>query len=264
MIVADGGLATTLQRDGLPPFTPVDDWLSARPDAVVAAHRAFVDAGAAIVLAATFRTLPHLAGDWAARADRAVALARRGAGDRAAVFASIGPASTPARRWRPGDPAPWGALVAHLADRVDGFVLETFTDVEEAVAAVADARTHAGVRPVIASLVPDERGRTLGGDAAASSLRRLAEAGADGVGFNCGGAPAEVARAIDAAGDVGVPLWAKPAGGDDAAALLGALRHLATRCRWVGGCCGVGPEAIAAFARGRSPRPGAPGTSSGT
>ena len=41
--LADGGLATTLQRHGLPPYTPVNAWIRDRPEAVVAVHRAFVE-----------------------------------------------------------------------------------------------------------------------------------------------------------------------------------------------------------------------------
>src|SRR5690606_6236062 len=94
----DGGLATTLQRHGLPPFTPVNDWLLARPDAVRDAHAAFAKAGAELVLAGTFRVLPHLDARWPTLLERAVSLCLQGVSGRAEVWASIGPASTP--DWR--------------------------------------------------------------------------------------------------------------------------------------------------------------------
>lgn len=209
---ADGGLATTLQAEGLPAFTPVDGWVRARPERIVAAHRAFVEAGAEIVLAATFTAVdPALAAE-------AVALARASGAPR--VWASLGPT------------ADHDAVLARIGEQVDGVVLETWVDPGACAAAVAIARRRVA-GPVVASLVPGPR----------AALAPLVDAGADGVGFNCGRGPRDVEEAVAAAGDPGRPLWAKPAGGPGFAAVAAGL---ARRCRWVGGCCGVAPADLAA------------------
>jgi homocysteine S-methyltransferase len=221
----DGGLATALQARGLPPATPVDAWLLSRPDDVRDVHRAFVDAGATIVLAGTFRTFPGLVSEWRRAADRAVELAREAADGRAEVWASVGPAEPDAIR----------ALVAHVADRVDGVVLETFVDPASALAALEVVRPLT-TRPVVVSVVPRP--------GVEPSLTRLNAAGADGVGFNCGLGPGPTLAAVDRLQDDPGPLWVRPAG-DGTPATVAALVALAERCRWVGGCCGVSARDLA-------------------
>ncbi len=85
--VLDGGLATELERDGFDLDHPL--W-SARvlvdaPDAVVAVHRRFLEAGADLIIAASYQA----AGPAMLR--QAVALARQAAGGGARVAASVGP-----------------------------------------------------------------------------------------------------------------------------------------------------------------------------
>ncbi len=252
----DGGLATTLQRVGLAPFTPVNDWLITQPDAIRAAHGAFVDAGARIVLAGTFRALPHVDPRWPTLVDRAVTLCREAAGDRAAVWASLGPASTPEARFLDAPVAARRALahgwvwVAGRAVRLGcaGIALETFVDAEEALAGVQALRAALPHTPLIASLVVDAEGRLFSGDAPRAWIERLMDAGATGAGFGCGDGPHGVEAAVARCGDTTAPLWAKPAAGDAPRdALIAALRRLDARCTWVGGCCGVDPSTIAAL-----------------
>lgn len=215
---------------GLAPATPVDDWLRERPAAVAAVHLAFAAAGAEIVLAGTFRLLPHLQPAWAELADIAVALARRAAVE---TWASIGPASSASARWPPRGGTPWAALARHVAPRVDGFYLETFTDPAELDAAL-DAILPLGL-PVTASIVPGPGGCALGGEALRPWVDRWAGRGA-AVGLNCASSEV-IGEAVTALADH--RLWLKPSGSPvrlPAAAL--------------GGCCGVGPDALAAFHRG--------------
>lgn len=221
-LTLDGGLATTLQRHGLPAFSPVEPWVTDRPDAVLDAHRAFVAAGAQVLLTATFRCLPSERSDWAVVGARAVELARTAAGGDAAVWLSLGPGDGHAQ------------VVAALGDRVDGVVLETFTDESALVTAVRAVRgVWAG--PLVGCLVPSPRRDPR---AAAAALLAV---GATGVGFNCGAAAHVVAAARAVPADV--PLWAKP---NDVGPATPELAELAARCAWLGGCCGTGPEGVAA------------------
>jgi 5-methyltetrahydrofolate--homocysteine methyltransferase len=222
----DGGLATALQARGLPPATPVNDWLLDHADDVVAVHRAFVDAGARIVLAGTFRTCPGVVAEWERLADRAVALAREAAGRRAEVWAAVGPADAEAI----------GALVARVAPHVDGIVLETFVD-PAAAAAVLDVVRPLTDRTVVVSLVPRPDG-TVGGHEPGPVLGDLVRRGADGVGFNCGTGPAQILAAVARLAVDPGSLWVRPAG-DGTPATVAALVTLSARARWVGGCCGV-------------------------
>lgn len=243
LTVADGGLATTLQRHGLPELTPVDDWLADRPDQVEQVHRAFVEAGAQICVAGTFRTLPGIQPRWRELADIAVDLARAAAGDRARVWASIGPLG-PLGSADEASREAWGALAAHLAPRVDGLLLETFGSLDDLVEAVRAVRQAAPDRPVVASATPAEDGRLLDGSEPDLAVDRLIEAGAIAVGFNCGTDPEAVARAVLRSNRSG--LWARPAGEPgDPGALSRALEPIRSRCAVVGGCCNAGPEAIA-------------------
>jgi methionine synthase I (cobalamin-dependent) len=246
MIRLDGGLATTLNERGLSWDRPVDDWLLERTDAIEAVHRDFVAAGAEIVLSATFRALPSLQPRWAEITDLAVEVALRAG---VPVWASIGPASTFQRAWRTHrEPGGWGALAERCLDRgAAGVVLETFTDADELRAALADVLPVARHLPVIASLAPREDGLLFDGSDPKPILAALLDQGAAGVGFNCGTGPASVEAAVARCDGVG-PLWAKPSAMNaPPKEVVAALARLAERCRWVGGCCGVGPDLLRAW-----------------
>jgi len=252
VVWTDGGLATTLHPHGLRLGAPVEPWLTERPAAIAAAHRAFVDAGSAIVLAATFRSLPGVDPGWAAWIDAAIALARDAAAGRAAVWASFGPGAVPWARVPSRDRAraadAWGSAAARAARLgADGVALETFVDPDELVAALTSVRARLPELPVVASLVPRPDGALVDGSDPAPAARRLVDAGATGVGFNCGWGPVGVERALDRCAGVPATWWAKPAAGDATPAeVAGALTRLADRCAWVGGCCGVSPDVLAA------------------
>jgi len=53
-LVADGAMGTQLIRRGLPPGTPPEAWNLENPDTVADVARAYVEAGARIVLTNTF------------------------------------------------------------------------------------------------------------------------------------------------------------------------------------------------------------------
>lgn len=237
-LIADGGLATALQDRGLPPGAPVDDWVVARPADVVDAHRAFVEAGADLILAGTFRTLPTIRADWRDVADAAVGLAREAARSRpVAVYASIGPAAAP------GEPLPdgvFGAVAAHVAPHIDGIVLETFVDPAACALAVREVAPIGP--PVVASLVVSSAGTLFSGAPARPALLELLEQGATAVGLNCGDADGAV-RALE--GWDGPPIWLRPGRTrGPVSAWVDGVRGLFDRAAVVGGCCGVPSGAI--------------------
>ena len=93
----DGAMGTLLQASGLPAGRPPDELNLSNPDAVRAAHAAYVAAGARIITTNTFgatrpRLAPYHLGARAAEMNRAgVRLAREAAGEAAWVAGDVGP-----------------------------------------------------------------------------------------------------------------------------------------------------------------------------
>jgi 5-methyltetrahydrofolate--homocysteine methyltransferase len=154
--------------------------------------------------------------------------------------------------------------VAALAGAgVDGFCVETMTDLEEAVLAVEAVRREAPGLPVFATMSFDLTPRgpfTIMGVSVARAAARLEEAGADAIGANCGTGPDSmlvVARAFAEA--TTLPLIFQPNAGlpqrlDDrlvypqtAASFAAQAAQLASHATIVGGCCGTTPAHIAAL-----------------
>src|SRR5262249_13417744 len=75
-----------------------------------------------------------------------------------------------------------------LEGGVDAFVLETFGDLAEVLAALAAVRRLSDL-PVVAMLTFGEDGRTFYGHTPADAYAALAEAGADVIGANCSVGP---------------------------------------------------------------------------
>lgn len=92
VVVLDGGLATELERRGNDLSTPL--WsarlLADDPDEIIAAHRAFADAGAQVAISASYQaSFEGLGANGARLMRRSVELARRATGGW--VAASVGP-----------------------------------------------------------------------------------------------------------------------------------------------------------------------------
>ena len=272
-LLLDGGLATELEAAG---HDLSDELWSARlladaPDAIIAAHRAFLDAGADVITTASYQaTVPALARrghDGAALLRRSVELAReavrRYGGDRPRyVAASVGPygaALADGSEYR-GD---YGLSVAELVrfhrDRMriladagpDALACETVPDQREAEA-LLEAMDGLGVPVWLSYTVAG--GRTRAGQPLAEAFT-LAASGPTvlAVGVNCA-SPADATAAVPlAAAHGGKPVVVYPNSGEswDATArgwtgsgqadTLDAGRWIADGARLVGGCCRVRP-----------------------
>jgi methionine synthase I (cobalamin-dependent) len=144
----------------------------------------------------------------------------------------------------------------------DALLVETMSDLEEARIALAAALQTK--KPVVASMVFDsgkKKDRTMMGNTPEQCARELAGAGAALVGANCGCGVegyVEIARRMHATAQV--PIWIKANAGlpelvdgkpvyrMDATTFAGfvpALREAGAQ--FIGGCCGTGPEFIAAI-----------------
>jgi methionine synthase I (cobalamin-dependent) len=145
----------------------------------------------------------------------------------------------------------------------DAIVIETMTDIREAVAAVSGA-IETGL-PVIACMVFDSgknKDRTMMGNTVEQAVKALTDAGVDGIGANCGQGPAgflPICRKMRELTEL--PIWMKPNAGlpsmvnGVATYLTGpeafaaeAVKLIDAGANFIGGCCGTTPDYIRALA----------------
>ena len=285
--VADGAMGTLLYASGVPLSACFDELNVRRPEVVSRIHVAYAEAGAELVETNTFGASPPklahpgLAAETEALNEAAARLARDAVAGRAAVVGSVGPLGL---RLAPFGELTFAEAVAAfgrqvdglLAGGVDGFALETFSDLVELEAAWTAVRERTDL-PVIASLTLGEDAVTSYGTAPEAFGPRLAALGVDAVGVNCSVGPAVVLEAVERLrGVVDLPIVAMPNAGipreiEGRQIYVSSPEHVATYARRmveagariVGGCCGTTPEhvrAIAGFVRNAAVR--APGMAS--
>ncbi len=272
VLITDGAWGTELQRLGLPAGTIPDRWNLDYPERVAAVARSYAEAGSEVILTNTFRANAiAMHGVAAAELDEinraGVAISRKSAGT-ALVFASIGPTGKMLVSGEVTEDEISAAFTAQAGSLAgaDALVVETMSDIEEARLAVRAAR-GTGL-PVIASFAFDtgkNRDRTMTGARPETIAAAMVEAGADGVGANCGvgvESAVDICRRLRAACDL--PIWIKPNAGLPAlsgtevryttsaeffASHFAALRDAGAD--FIGACCGSNPEFVRALASAR-------------
>ncbi len=277
----DGAMGTMLYAKGVFINVCYDELNLKAPDLVRAIHQAYVKAGAEILETNTFGANPVKLGHYGlAEETRAInrsaaVLAREAAGARALVTGAIGPLGI---RLEPfGETSRIEAFElfkaqAHglLEGGVHGFVLETFSDLDEIHEALRAVRSICDL-PVFAQMTIQEDGATAYGNDPESVARALDEYGADVIGLNCSVGPQGVLEAIERMARVtSRPLSAQPNAGlprqvGDRKIYMAspeytgeyAKRLVEAGARFVGGCCGTTPEhikTVAAYVQSVSPR----------
>jgi 5-methyltetrahydrofolate--homocysteine methyltransferase len=274
VLIADGATGTNYQTMGMEPGLAPEEWLFQAPERVVELHRAFVDAGADIVLTCTFGATPlrltegSLVGKAREVNIRAAELAREGAGPDGLVAGSLGPTGMMIEPYgllnRGAAMAAYAEQAGALAEGgVDLLVLETIFAVEEAVWAVEGIQSATNL-PLVVSFSFDMGTRTMMGLSPTDAVEAVVPMGIAAVGTNCGRSLADadlvVTEILAAAGDV--PVWVKPNAG--VPKIVGTevvyeadpemlADHVATYvekgARVVGGCCGSTPAHVAAIAK---------------
>ena len=280
--VSDGAMGTMLYSKGLFLNVCYDELNLRQPDVIRDVHREYVRAGAELIETNTFGANPvklahhGLSADTEAINEAAARLAREAAGDRACVVGALGPLGIRIEPFGDTSVAEAEAAFARqaaglLAGGVDGFLLETFSDVEELRAAVNAIRALSDL-PIIAQMTVGEDGRTYYGTAPSAFGPAIAAMGVDVIGVNCSVGPHGVLEAIEhLARVVTLPLSAMPNAGlprdvggrkmymASPEYMAGyARRMVEAGARIVGGCCGTTPEHIKAmvgFVQSVSPRP---------
>ena len=275
VLVADGAMGTFLQEAGLPPRTPGEAWVLERPEVIAQVHRAYVEAGAELILTATFggtRARLRRAGlaDRVAEISRqAVQLARDAAGARAFVAGDIGPLgellAPLGRRTYKEAVDLFGEQAVALAEAgADVLYIETMSSLDEVRAAVEGARKAAPDLPITVTLSFDFMGPTNMGVRPEQAAEALMDLNVTAFGANCGASLEMTEEAVRKMHQVApeAPLIAKPNAGlprmvgdeevyDATPEVLAeyARRFVDLGARVVGGCCGSTPAHIQAIAR---------------
>jgi methionine synthase I (cobalamin-dependent)/5,10-methylenetetrahydrofolate reductase len=285
VLVADGAMGTMLYARGIFLNRCFDELNLAEPDLVAEVHEAYVRAGADVIETNTFganrfRLLSFGLADKVAAINRQGArIARHAARDRAYVAGSIGPLGVRIEPWgRTGvdeAAAAFREQAAALAEGgVDLFILETFRDLNELVAAIGAVRAVSAL-PIVAQMSTEEDGNTLDGVPPDRFADELEKAGANVIGVNCAVGPAAMLETVETMARLSrLPLSAQPNAGrprdvDGRNLYLCspeymasyARRFIAAGVRLVGGCCGTTPDhirqiavAVRTVAPGRSRR----------
>jgi 5-methyltetrahydrofolate--homocysteine methyltransferase len=282
ILILDGAMGTELQKRGLPPGVCPEAWSLQNPVAVAAIHADYREAGADIVYTATFGANRIKLGRFgisdALDLNRSLARIARGAvGPGGLVFGDIGPTG---HFVEPFGELPFEEVVSVFKEQarglleggVDGFVIETMMDIQEARAALIAVRELCDLFTIV-SMTYEKHGRTLNGTDPVAALITLQGLGADAVGCNCSAGPEGMLAMVAAMKPYAtVPLVAKPNAGlpqlvgdhtvfdMDTAAFAGfGGRFAAAGVNLMGGCCGTTPETIAALKQALSvERPAAP------
>ena len=274
-ILADGAMGTMLHAHGVGFDKCFDELNLSNPSAVAEIHRAYIEAGAQLIITNTFganrfKLTKHGLQEKTSTINKAgVDLAKRvvNASFRDVLVAGdVGPLGVriaPFGRVKPEAAREAFAeqIRAFAESGVDLIVIETFSDLYEIKEAIKAAREICDL-PVVASVTFTRDDRTLLGDDPLTVARRLKETGVDVIGINCSGGPAQLLRLLKQMTQV-VPegrFWVKPNAGwpeqvggrimyPADAEYFGeyALSFREAGACIVGGCCGTTPQHIAAM-----------------
>ena len=271
-LVSDGAWGTFLHQKGLKADECPESWNLTRPGDVLEIAQSYVDAGADLILTNSFGGSPHKLEGYGLR-DQAYALnkaaaeiSKQAAGNRALVMGSMGPTGIMVMM---GEVPPQEILAGFqeqargLVDGgVDGLVVETMTDPEEARLAIEAIKKVSDLDVACTftfSKTQTGEYRTMMGTGVEEFLAMALSAGVDIIGANCGNGTAgmiEVVREIRALNqdipvlvhaNAGLPRYQDgqtvfPESPGEMAPQMKDL--VAAGANVVGGCCGTTPEHI--------------------
>ena len=244
------------------------------PEKILAIHRAYVEAGAQYITTNSFSANPIKLNSSRFSLqevlDAAIELARWAAGESSCkVMLNIGPTGKLLE--------PLGELgfeetyenyktvVEYTKDKVDGYVLETFSDLYEIRAAILAVKENSTL-PLMATMTFDTSGRTLTGSSPEIVALTLSALGVDVPGINCSTSPEHLIPLVKRMrAFTHLPLLVQPNKGfpilcqgsvsyamsdEDFVYYTGKLIEAGASI--VGGCCGTTPETIALMAKYKS------------
>ncbi len=266
--VLDGAMGTMLYGKGFFLNVCYDELNLKQPKLIQEVHEAYVRAGAELIETNTFGANPKklasygLADDTEKINTAAARLARAAAGDRVSVLGAVGPLGVRIEPFGPTSREEAFTFFRRQVDGlltggVDGFILETFSDLDEIHAALRAVRSACDL-PAITQMTIGTDGLTHYGTDPQTFAKQLAEWGADVIGVNCSVGPAGVLEAVEKiVKATDRPISAVPNAGlpkdvGDRQIYLASPEYMASYARrmieagarFVGGCCGTTPEHI--------------------
>ena len=279
IIFFDGGLGSLLQERGLKPGELPETWNLTRPEVLYDIHRAYLDAGADIILANTFGAngfkydnLEEIVTAAVVNAKKAVA----DSGRKAYVALDMGPTG---KLLKPMGTLDFEECVSIYADVVrygakagaDLILIETMSDTYELKAAVLAAKENSNL-PVVATVVFDEHHKMLTGATPEVVVALLEGLRVDAIGMNCGLGPKQMKPIFETmARYASIPLVITPNAGlprsENGKTVYDVgpeefaedMEEIINMGAWMaGGCCGTTPAHIKALTErcfGITPKP---------
>lgn len=279
IIFFDGGLGSLLQERGLKPGELPETWNLTRPEVLYDIHRAYLDAGADIILANTFGAngfkydnLEEIVTAAIVNAKKAVA----DSGRKAYVALDMGPTG---KLLKPMGTLDFEECVSIYAEVVrygakagaDLILIETMSDTYELKAAVLAAKENSNL-PVVATVVFDEHHKMLTGATPEVVVALLEGLRVDAIGMNCGLGPKQMKPIFETmARYASIPLVITPNAGlprsENGKTVYDVgpeefaedMEEIINMGAWMaGGCCGTTPAHIKALTErcsGITPKP---------
>ena len=275
VLVCDGAMGTMLMDHGLRPGECPERWNLDQPEVAAEITRLYAEAGADLVETNTFGGSPLKLAQYGLESRMveinrsAVRFARNAVGGHILVAASCGPSG---RLLKPYGDVDAGEMYesferqidAFLEEGVDAVIVETMTDLNEALLAVKAAKSLARDLPVLATMTFDCTPRgfyTMMGVTIEQAVHGLLGAGAEVVGSNCGNGIDNMVRIAEEFRKYAVgPLIIQSNAGlprmvDGRAVYAESPEFMADRVdtllelgvNVIGGCCGTTPAHIAAI-----------------
>jgi methionine synthase I (cobalamin-dependent)/5,10-methylenetetrahydrofolate reductase len=270
--VMDGAMGTMLYSKGVFVNVCYDELNLKEPKLVQGVHEDYVRAGAEIIETNTFGANPVKLSAFGLDEkteevnSAAGKIARSATRDRACVVGAIGPLGIRIEPWGPTARDEATAFFKRqvqglIEGGVDGFILETFADLDELHCAFR-AVTELSDLPTIAQMSFGEEGTTSYGTSVETVGQTVTEWGPDVIGLNCSVGPAAMLEAVERMVQVtDRPVSAQPNAGlprdvGDRKIYLAAPEYMARYAQrmveagatYIGGCCGTTPEHIAKIA----------------
>lgn len=265
----DGGMGTLLQEQGLQAGELPETWNLKNPEPIIQIHKAYLAAGADIILANTFganrfkygEDLEKIVTAGVANAKKAVAES----GKKAYVALDIG---STGKLLKPMGTLDFEEAVGVFAEIIrvgekagaDIILIETMSDTYELKAAVLAAKENSTL-PIMATVIFDESKKMLTGASPQVVVSLLEGLGVDALGINCGLGPKQMKEIVkELLKYASIPVIVNPNAGlprsengktvfdVGAEEFAEDMEEIVTMGAWfAGGCCGTTPVHIQAM-----------------
>jgi homocysteine S-methyltransferase len=283
ILLADGAMGTFLYDKGIPFDRSFDALNLTDPALIQSVHREYIRAGAEVIETNTFganrfRLAAHGVTDSPRQVNRAGAQVARNAreelGESTFVAGAMGPLGKPVAPL--GTIAREDALLAYreqaeglVEGGVDLVIIETQTDLNEALLAVDAVRSVTADLPLVVEMTYTEDHRTLHGTYPEDVVRALSTKAVDVIGANCSVGPSELLEIVERyRRKTGRPIAVMPNAGmprlvNGRFLYLSSPEYFAdyasrfadAGARLIGGCCGTTPTHVRRMRESLARRP---------